>query len=1450
MSTAAMMMSAIVGISAANADSYRIGNDSSSTSWYPNQPLLTPSAVAGGNFAQRFDTSLGGMIFAQPLVNNGVVLTVTENGYAYGLNATTGAQIWSDGFTPTATPAVQVSGTPPNTTTTTCGDIGSSIGITGTPVIDPSTGVAYFVAARGTGAGGATQYWMEAVYVATGLTPSFWPSGGVLIEGNANNDSGTTFNGAYQTQRPGLVLVNGVVYAAFSSQCDFLPPAGQGTYSGWLIGVNASSGTLTTLWASEIHGVDGAGIWQSGAAPVVDAQGDIYVITGNGWTYNTLPTPGPGNRSITDFGEAVVELSTSTGILTPVDWFIPQNAVALNSSDLDFGSGGPVALPASMGSAQEPNVLLGAGKQGVLYAMDMANLGGFQDGANLGDNIPSETTLDGGVWGKPAVWPGDGGYIYVPVTNASGGYSTGTMDVLQRTVSASGAVGFQVVGNTGTGTVGYTAGSPIVTSSATTSGSSLVWIINTNDQTGMVGQLQAYDPIPQVSSVPGATPLLSKVWTSSIFSAEKYTQPGVGNAMIYVGTRDGQLLGFGFGSTNPVLTGTNVDFPTTVVAQSSTLTATFTAEVPTTIQSFALSGTDYNIGASAPTTPVSLSAGQTMSVPVTFTPSAYGTQTGTLTANTLTGGTATATTAVNLTGVGLVSSTVVASPMEADFAARPIGGAMVSMPVTLTNTTANPINITGFVPPLSSTPFTVTGAPTTFPTTLGSGSSLTLTISFSPPGSSGNFAHVFGSVATLQTDAGNFGVPISGSADPPANLAILTSPLAFGNVQVGQSSNMSFTVENTGAFPLTITGSTPPTTNGFSAATSLSASTVIAANSSVQETVQFTPTSAGAVTGGWAITSDGGSLTLAITGTGVVNVPDAPTIGVATSANAQATVTWTTPTNDGGATIANFTATATDTTNAANGGQTCVGTGASSTQCTVLGLTNGDTYTFSVSATNAAGTGASSSPSNAVTPVTFPSIPTNVVAVDHQNAASTVSWTAPSSDGGSAIISYTVTAVDAVTLGQTTQICPAQGATPTQCVVTGLVNDASYFFEVAATNGVGTGGSSGPSNVITPQSPGLLALSSPTLALGNVLVGHSLSLSFQVQNKGDLPLTITSATPPTGSPFSATSTLAPHTILAGHSALLETVTFTPTVPGPVTATWTIASDDGNPPLTLALSGIGLPVLAIPGAPTNVTAVGADAQATVTWKPPASDGGIAVTSYRVSATDATSPVRGGQTCLVNATSSQCMVVGLRNYDRYTFAVAATNAVGEGVLSTPSNSVIPYSPVLRIVTKVGKAPTPLRLVAEGGRPGATITYFVANGSAQDCQIKGATLTSSTGGTCVVVAYKAAGPYDPAVSSGATLVTMSGSSSHLTRLWASVTFAPGRSSLSTADKATLARVATFVPSRADLTVTGYATRNVNLAKARARAVASYFAHASLHVVYSAVTNTAANLVTVSSP
>ncbi len=207
--------------------------------------------------------------------------------------------------------------------------------------------------------------------------------------------------------------------------------------------------------------------------------------------------------------------------------------------------------------------------------------------------------------------------------------------------------------------------------------------------------------------------------------------------------------------------------------------------------------------------------------------------------------------------------------------------------------------------------------------------------------------------------------------------------------------------------------------------------------------------------------------------------PGAPTIGTGTSGNASASVTWTAPATNGGNAITGYvvtpyiagTAQATQTFNT------------TATTETVTGLTNGTAYTFKVAAINGVGTGTQSAASNSVTPATTPGAPTIGTATSG-NASATVTWTAPTVNGGSAITGYVVTPY----ITGTAQTAQTFNTTATTDTVTGLTNGTAYTFKVAAINGVGTGTQSAASNAVTPAT----TANAPTI--GTATAGDRLGL--------------------------------------------------------------------------------------------------------------------------------------------------------------------------------------------------------------------------------------------------------------------------------------------------------------------------------------------------------------------
>ncbi|MDQ6614098.1 MAG: PQQ-binding-like beta-propeller repeat protein [Actinomycetota bacterium] len=268
--------------------------------------------------------ALDGQVFAQPLEVAGRVLVATEGNSVYSLNTGDGSVAWQKNLGP----AVSSSGFP-------CGDI-NPIGITGTPVVDTTNGVAngvvYAVALLGAP---ALHHELFALKLSDGAI--LWH-----LTVDAPGADPMVHN-----QRGALALSLGRIYVAFGGR------AGDcGNYQGRVVSLlaNSSGGLLSYTVPVTREG----GIWTP-SGPTVDPSGDIFVATGNGSSTTTF-----------DHGESVIRLSPT---LVERDFFAPSNWADLNSTDTDIGSVGPAVLG--------DNRVFQIGKAGVGYLLAATMLGGI-----------------------------------------------------------------------------------------------------------------------------------------------------------------------------------------------------------------------------------------------------------------------------------------------------------------------------------------------------------------------------------------------------------------------------------------------------------------------------------------------------------------------------------------------------------------------------------------------------------------------------------------------------------------------------------------------------------------------------------------------------------------------------------------------------------------------------------------------------------------------------------------------------------------------------------------------------------------------------------------------------------------------------------------------------------------------------------------------------------------
>jgi hypothetical protein len=200
-----------------------------------------------------------------------------------------------------------------------------------------------------------------------------------------------------------------------------------------------------------------------------------------------------------------------------------------------------------------------------------------------------------------------------------------------------------------------------------------------------------------------------------------------------------------------------------------------------------------------------------------------------------------------------------------------------------------------------------------------------------------------------------------------------------------------------------------------------------------------------------------------------VSSPSAPRSVSVVASNAQATVSWVAPSSNGGAAITSYLVTSTP------GVHSCTFSvpagGAASPSCTVLGLTNGRSYTFTVSATNSAGTSEQSAPTASVIPVTTPSAPMSVVGTSGDGRVN-LSWAAPLQNGGTEITDYEVW-YSAFSVGPFVTFSEPTSTNRT-AAVTGLTNGSTYYFKIVAVNAVGLGETSAMSAGVVPAAvPGV-----------------------------------------------------------------------------------------------------------------------------------------------------------------------------------------------------------------------------------------------------------------------------------------------------------------------------------------------------------------------------------------
>jgi hypothetical protein len=508
------------------------------------ETILTPANVASSKFGKLFDiTGLDGAAYAQPLYVSGltvngaqhnVIFVATQHDmlYAYDADAP-GPALWSRQLIDKTNAETYLDNPSVDTGKVCCPD--NAIGITGTPVIDPSTNTLYVVAR--TKRDNPRKYYQRlyAIDITTGQTKivkeiqaSVPGNGDVVFFPDSPNtlvfdrpfdrggpgDKPDGIPESHHNQRGGLLLLGNQVFVTWGSHTDIHP------YHGWVMAFDKNTLALNVAFAVTPNDSSRAGgIWMSGAAPSSDGN-SIFLATGNG-DYN------PGHLN---YAQSVLRLNQN---LTIADHFAPFNWATLNLTDLDLAASAPVVLPDQPGA--HPHLLLMTGKEGTIYLVDRDNLGKFQSGSDSQIVQSIRQALPGIIRSVPAYWNGFVYYAGGIVTNETPGAAPadyGKMDVLRAYKLENGLLSTQPVMK-GSQQFFFPGATPWISSNGTSN--AIVWVVR-NPPGGGPAILEAYDATNLSNLLFSATPGSSNQ-TGGAFV--RFVVPVVINGKVYVASANG-----------------------------------------------------------------------------------------------------------------------------------------------------------------------------------------------------------------------------------------------------------------------------------------------------------------------------------------------------------------------------------------------------------------------------------------------------------------------------------------------------------------------------------------------------------------------------------------------------------------------------------------------------------------------------------------------------------------------------------------------------------------------------------------------------------------------------------------------------------------------------------------------------------------------------------------------
>jgi hypothetical protein len=490
----------------------------------PYETQLTTANVTSAQFGKKFTLTVDGYLYAQLLYVGGygmpdglvhnVLYAATAHGSVYAFDADgnnpSQGYLWKQSLMASGETQVlqaDYGG---------CGDTVPESSLLGTPVIDRSTGTLYVVSTEKITANGTFTQKIHALSLLDGTEKFNGPT--VISATYTGTGAGAvsnvmTFSAIKQNQRPALLESGGTIWITWASHCDYAP------YHGYIIGYSAADvSKQTVVFNNTPNGSDG-GIWMSGGGPAADAQGYVYVVSGNG-TFDA-------NTGGLDYGDTGMKLSLPTGSSTKptvVDYFTPSNQATLSSQDQDVGVTNALIFTDSA-STYAPTLMLESDKTGRIYLLNAGKMGTYNTGPGGNTNGDIQDWATGGdifnnfAYFNGVLYAGSDGkpieaYEFNHGSSTAAGYFTTNASSQSMSVTAG----------------GYGAGgsSPVVSANGTLN--AIIW---TQDHSGTTPLLHAYE----------ASNLNTELYNSGQAASSrdamptpvKFTSPVVVNGSVYVG---------------------------------------------------------------------------------------------------------------------------------------------------------------------------------------------------------------------------------------------------------------------------------------------------------------------------------------------------------------------------------------------------------------------------------------------------------------------------------------------------------------------------------------------------------------------------------------------------------------------------------------------------------------------------------------------------------------------------------------------------------------------------------------------------------------------------------------------------------------------------------------------------------------------------------------------------